>query len=262
MEETGPIEYLSLWWLFAVTIVVVLAALEGGYRLGRHRWRRSGAEQEAPVGVVAGATLALLAFVLAFTFGLAAERYDTRRELLQQEVNAIGTAYLRTSFVPEPTRAEMRALLREYVDARIEWRAPGRLEAAIRRSEDLHGRLWSHVEAIGTKSLDSELGSLFVQSLNEVIDVHGKRKTMTLWAHIPTTIWIALYLVAMVTMATVGYHAGVTGADRSLGGVALVFSFAVIMLLIADLDRPREGLLRLNPQALLDLRNGLDAHPH
>jgi uncharacterized oligopeptide transporter (OPT) family protein len=78
-----------------------------------------------------------------------------------------------------------------------------------------------------------------------------------LWAHIPTTIWLALYLVAILTMAAVGYHAGVVGTKRSVAGVAVVLSFAVIIVLIADLDRPREGLLRVNQQPLLDLRRSL-----
>jgi hypothetical protein len=77
-------------------------------------------QHEASLGTIVGGTLTLLAFVLAFTFGLPAARYDTRRELLQQEVNAIGTTYLRTGFVPEPQRGELPALLREYVDARVE----------------------------------------------------------------------------------------------------------------------------------------------
>ena len=258
MAQAGPLDYLSLGWLFVATFVIVLAAVEGGYRLGCYR-RRAGSEHEASLGTIVGGTLALLAFVLAFTFGLAAARYDARRELLQQEVNAIGTAYLRAGFAPEPRRGEIRALLREYVDARVEWSAPGRLETAIRRSEDLHRRLWSQAESIGNKAPDSVSISLFVQALNEVIDLHAKRKTLTLWAHIPATIWIALYVVAMLTLGTMGYHAGVVGANRSLAGVALVLSFTVIMLLIADLDHPRKGLLRVNQQALIDLRGSLDA---
>ncbi len=258
MGEAGPLDFFSLGWLFVATLAIVLGAVEVGYRLGRYR-QRAGVEREATVGTIVGSALALLAFVLAFTFGLAATRYDTRRELLQQEVNAIGTTYLRTSFLPEPRRDEMRALLREYVDARVEWATPGRLEAAIRRSEELHARLWAQAERVGIAAPDSELVALFVQSLNEMIDLHSRRKTLALWAHIPWTIWIALYLVAALTMTAMGYHAGVSGTARSLAGVAVVLSFAVVLLLVADLDHPRYGLLRVNQQSLLDLRQSL--HP-
>jgi hypothetical protein len=254
-ELKGLIDHLSLGWLLVVTIAVVLAAVEVGYWFGRHR-KRAGAEHEAPVGAIVGASLTLLAFVLAFTFGIAATRYDTRRELLQREANAIGTTYLRTSFLPEPARGELRALLREYVDARLSISGPGDLEAAIRRSEDLHGRLWAVTERVAP-ARDSELTSLFVQSLNETIDLHAARKTLVLWAHIPTTVWLALYIVAILTMAAMGYHAGVAGTTRSAAGAAVVLSFAVIIVLIADLDRPREGLLRANQQPLLDLQRSL-----
>jgi hypothetical protein len=132
----------------------------------------------------------------------------------------------------------------------------GDLEAAIRRSEALHGRLWAVTERVGP-ARDSELTSLFVQSLNETIDLHAARKALVLWAHIPTTVWLALYIVAILTMAAMGYHAGVAGTTRSAAGAAVVLSFAVIMVLIADLDRPREGLLRANQQPLLDLQRSL-----
>jgi hypothetical protein len=258
VAQTAPLDYLSPLWLFVATVAVLLGAVESGYRLGRHR-RGTGAQEEIPAGTIGGATLVLLAFVLAFTFGLAATRYDSRRDLLQQEANAIGTTYLRTSFVPEPGRGELRARLRDYTNARVEWTMPGRLQAAIRRSEALHRELWAEAERVATSAQDPELMSLFIQSLNETIDLHAKRKAMALWAHIPITIWIALYVVAILTMATMGYHAGVTGAHRSLAGIAFVLSFAVIMLLIADLDDPYRGLLRADDRPLLDLRQSLPA---
>jgi hypothetical protein len=255
LELKGPLDHLSIGWLLVVTIVVVLAAVEAGYRVGRHR-KRTGAEHEAPLGTAVGAALALLAFVLAFTFGMAASRYDTRRELLQREANAIGTTYLRTGFLPEPVRGELRAMLREYTEARLSISGPGDLETAIRRSEDLHGRMWAVTERVAP-TRDSPLTSLFVQSLNETIDLHALRKTLVLWAHIPTTIWLALYIVAIVTMGAMGYYAGVAGTTRSVAGLAVVLSFAVVIALIADLDRPREGLLRANQQPLLDLQRSL-----
>src|SRR4029450_7972437 len=92
---------LPLWGLFLAILILVLLSVEGGYRLGKYRRSRSEEEKEAPVGAMAGATLGLLAFILAFTFGLAAARFDTRRQLLLDEANAIGTAYLRAGMLPE-----------------------------------------------------------------------------------------------------------------------------------------------------------------
>ncbi len=100
------IEYLPLWALFAATVLLVLGAIEGGYRLAVFRTRQSDKGIDAPIGSVIGGILGLLAFLLAFTFGIAASRFDTRRELLLNEVNAIGTCYLRADLVPDPERLE------------------------------------------------------------------------------------------------------------------------------------------------------------
>src|SRR6478736_1341916 len=118
-QYTTVLDQLPLWGLFLTIVVLVLAAIEGGYRLGSYRHRQEGREKEAPVGAMVGATLGLLAFMLAFTFGMAASRFDTRKQLVLDEANAIGTTYLRAAMLPEK-RDEVRDLLRSYVDARLE----------------------------------------------------------------------------------------------------------------------------------------------
>ena len=95
------LDVLPLWGLFLTIVLLVLAAIEAGYRLGSYRHRYAGREKEAPVGAMVGATLGLLAFMLAFTFGMAASRFDTRKQLVLDEANAIGTTYLRTAMLPE-----------------------------------------------------------------------------------------------------------------------------------------------------------------
>ena len=167
-------DYLPLWGLFVAMVVVILLSVEAGYRLGGYRRQHSQQEKEAPVGAMTGTTFGLLAFMLAFTFGLAASRHDTRREVLLDEANAIGTAYLRAGLLPEPHRAEIRDLLRQYVDVRLEGVQPGKLEPALRRSEELHVVLWAQAVAVAEKS-PGPITGLFVQSLNEVIDLHSKR---------------------------------------------------------------------------------------
>ena len=101
MEGNGPIDLLPLWALFIIILLVVLLSVKFGYRLGKYRRSRREEEKEAPLGTMVGATLGLFAFILAFTFGLAANRFDTRRQLLLDEANAIGTTYLRAGMLPE-----------------------------------------------------------------------------------------------------------------------------------------------------------------
>src|SRR5215469_16174147 len=119
MESSAPLDALPLWGLFIAILLVVLLSVECGYRLGRYRRNRHEQEKETPVGTMVGATLGLLAFILAFTFGLAAARFDTRRQVLLDEANAIGTSYLRAGILPERGE-QIRGLLRDYVGARLE----------------------------------------------------------------------------------------------------------------------------------------------
>ncbi len=254
MHGHEPLDHLPLWALFALTVGVVLLSLECGFRLGKYRHSRTEQEKESPVGVLVGATLGLLGFMLAFTFGLAASRYDSRRQVLLDESNAIGTAYLRAGLLPEPQHGEVRRLLREYVDVRLEAIESGKIAQGVRRSEELHGLLWAQATAVGVKEPRSIVVGLFIQALNEVIDLHAKRVTLGMRNRIPGTIWAALYFVAVLGMGSMGYQAGLTGTSRSLSVLALTLAFSAVLYLIADLDRPQEGLLRVSQQALIDLR--------
>src|SRR5262245_64494451 len=114
-----PLDVAPIWLLFVAVCVFTGLALEGGYRFGRWRHARATEEKEAPVGAMVAAILALFAFLLAFTFGMAASRFEARRQGVLDEANAIGTTYLRTRLLPEPQRAESARLLREYVDTRV-----------------------------------------------------------------------------------------------------------------------------------------------
>jgi hypothetical protein len=259
MDPGGPTELLPIWAVFLATVAVVLLAIEGGYRLGRYRRRRSELEDRPPVGEMVASTLALLAFLLAFTFGLAASRFEVRRGLVIDESNAIGTTYLRAAMIPEPHRSEVRALLREYVETRLRAVEPGQLGPSLVRSGELHARLWAHAAAVGEEKPGSIVVGLFIASLNEVIDLHSKRLALGARNRIPGVIWTALYFVAILGTAVVGYHAGLAGSGRSLALIALVLAFSAVITLIADLDRPQAGLLRVSQQAMIDLRDSFAA---
>src|SRR5215813_7154753 len=165
---------IPLWAIPPLTIALALVAVELGYRFARYRQRRSEGEKEANVGGMVGATLGLFAFMLAFTFGFASSRYQDRRQLVLSEANAIGTTYLRTSMIPEPMRTDAKGLLREYVDVRLEAVKPGQLEQGMIKSEELQKSLWSTAVATVEKER-TPMTSLFVQSLNQVIDLHSQR---------------------------------------------------------------------------------------
>jgi hypothetical protein len=256
MQTNGPIDALPLWALFVCILLIVLFSVEFGYRLGKYRRRRHEEEKEAPLGTMVGATLGLLAFVLAFTFGLAAARFDARRQVLLDEANAIGTTYLRAGMLPEQGD-EVRRLLRDYVAARLDAVQSGNFAEGIRRSENIQQQVWTQVETVGQKNPNSIQVGLFVQSLNQMIDLHASRMQAGLRSRIPGAIWVGLFAVAALSLATMGYHAGLSGTRRSLAIVAVAITFSVVIELIADLDRPQEGVLRVSQQALLDVQRSM-----
>jgi len=258
MQNNGSLDVLPLWGVFIVILVVVLLSVECGYRLGRYRRSRSEQEKEAPVGTMVGATLGLLAFILAFTFGLAAARFDARRQVLLDEANAIGTTYLRAGILPERGE-QIRTLLRDYVAARLEAVQSGKIAEGIDRSESIQQQLWSHAEAVGGKNPNSIVVGLFVQSLNEVIDLHAKRVQAGVRSRIPGAIWLGLFAVAALSLAAMGYQAGLARTRRSLAVFAVAITFSVVIELIVDLDRPQHGVLRVSQHALLDLQRSINS---
>jgi hypothetical protein len=257
MYHVGVLDHLPLWGLFLAATAVVFLSVEGGYRLGRHRRLRPEPERESTVGAMVAATLGLLAFTLAFTFGLAATRFETRREVILEEANAIGTTDLRAAFLPEPQRSDAHRLLLEYVDVRLNGIQPDRVQQAISESTAIHARLWALAVSAGEKEPRSVPIGLFIQSLNEVIDVHSKRVMVGLRNRLPGALWGALYFLSFLGMAEIGYLEGLTSPRRSIAALALVLTFSTVLYLIADLDRPQEGLLRVSQQAMIDLRHSL-----
>ena len=256
MQVTELLDLLPLWSILPLTILISLLSVELGYRLAGYRLRQSQEEKESPVGGMVGGTLGLLAFMLAFTFGLAGSRFEDRRQVVLSEANAIGTTYLRAAMLPEPMRTEGRNLLREYVDVRLEAVQSGKVNEAIVKSEELQNKLWSQAVA-ATEKDRSPITGLFVASLNEVIDLHATRVMAGLRSRVPGVIWIVLYLLAILTMVIIGYHSGMVHSRRSIATIVLVLGFSSVLYLIADLDRPGQGTLRVSQQSMIDLRNSM-----
>jgi hypothetical protein len=247
MELTGLLDPFPLWTILPLTVALALLSVELGYRLARYRLQREQLEKESPLGGMVGSTLGLLAFMLAFTFGLAGSRFEDRRQILLSEANAIGTTYLRAALIPEPMRTESRNLLREYVNVRLEGvQQPGKLEQSLSKSEELHNQLWTVAVAAAEKER-SPMTSIYVQSLNEVIDLHATRLMAGLRSRVPAVIWIVL----------MGYQSGLANSRRSIAAVALILGFSLVLYLIADLDRPGKGVLQVSQQSMIDLQKSM-----
>lgn len=257
MQTMQPLDILPLWGLFVLTITLVLISMEFGFRIGKRRFKREEAEKNASTGSMVGAVLGLLAFMLAFTFGMSSQRYDTRRQLLRDEANAVQIAYLRAGFLTEPRRTEIRSLLREYVEVRLAGVQLSETPLAIERSKEIHNQLWAKSVAEAEKNPGSIVVGLYIHNLNDLIDLHAMRVQAGLWSRVPPAIIFVLYFVTVLAMVSVGYLAGIAGRRVRLVSWALALSFSSVMFLIIDLDRPHEGILEVNQQMMLDLRKQL-----
>lgn len=255
-----PLDSLPVWAVYLLTVLLLFAAMESGYQLGKTRLRELIARPDAGVGAIVAATLALLAFLLAFVVGFAANIFNERRELVVDEANAIGTSYLRAGYLDEPYRTELRDLLREYVDMRLAAREQETREMALTRSEKIHDELWSRAEVVARENPVDTI-AIYIESLNEVIDMHTERVSVGLGIRVPPTILLGLYLVALGTMFLVGMGSAYRENRNHIALILLILILSVVLLLIVDLDRSQDGLLRVPQQAMIDLQRQLNVSP-
>jgi hypothetical protein len=209
---------------------------------------------------VVGASLALLAFLLAFVVGFGANINTERRHLVVDEANAIGTTSLRAGYLDEPYRTEARDLLREYTDLRLAALDPAQRAAAVARSEQIHSELWASAEKIAVESPTPTV-SLYLSALNEVIDRHAERIAVGVDIRVPPAVLLGLYVVALFATFLVGVQSGDGEKRNYLAQIVLVLILSVVFLLIVDLDRAQEGLLRVSQLPLFDLQRQLNATP-
>lgn len=269
MLEPTLLDHVPLWAFFLITLAITTFIQEYSYRYGR-RYRAMIGERvsklEDTTSVLLTATLGLLSLLLAFTFGLATERYDSRQAAYRGEINAIGTAYLRASFLPEPQATETRNLLRKYVETRIDvaFNKHTSITNIARQSQELLTALWrravqvqANMGEIGTPN--PEMLSLFIRALNDVIDAHTTRVEAAFRTRVPGAMWGALFVLTLVAMSSLGFSVGIAESPRPLLAMGMTLCFAITSWLIADLDRPGEGLIRVNQQGLFDLMASMQA---
>jgi hypothetical protein len=259
MDINFLLEKTSLLIFYIITASAVFLSIMFGFSLGSFIRSRSKNIKEVKLGSIIGAMLGLLAFILAFTFGTVTSRYDAKKQLLLDEVNAIGTAFLRTDFLAESDRTEAKRLLKKYVDMRVDvLKDPAKLPQIILESEEIQTQLWSQVSSVQNKETDQILLGLYIQSLNEVIDLQTKRVTVGLQYRIPEIIWTTLYFLTILTMLAVGYEFGREGASNILISFLLALAFSAIIVLIADLDRGVSGTIQVSQRPLIELQQKLN----
>jgi hypothetical protein len=247
---------LSIEYFFSAVLLITFAAVFVGFLLGKGFRDRSADNDAPPSGSVTGALFALLAFMLALTFSSASSRYDVRKQLVLDEVNNIGTAYLRASFLSAEDAARTRDLLKYYVSARVRvLDKNANIPELLKASEQTHQALWDIVVQYPKEGADTKLVGLYIASLNDLIDSHTSRVVVGVHYHVHSSIWLILLAMSVLSMAALGFQFAYSGGRRVWLCMILATTFSLVLLLIEDLDRPNQGSVRVDQspvKALLD----------
>ncbi len=254
---------LNLWLILVVSIFFFILATEAGFLLGRRSQSTIGDHSISQIYTIQGAALGLLALLLGFTFSMAVSRYDTRKQMVLEESNAIGTTFLRAQLLPEPPREEVSNLLRRYVEVRLEFYEAGTDQKMLREvrneTERLQKQLWVHGAALAEKDPRAVTTGLFLQSLNETIDLNAKSIT-ALENRVPVITLVLLYFVAIMATGLIGYGCGLSGVRKFFVTIILSILIAAVIMVIIDLNRPNAGLIKVNQQRMIDLRDSLSKY--
>ena len=235
---------------------LVLACIEFGRRI---RLRRKEDKPSSGLSVIDGAVFGLMGLILAFSFSGAEGRFDTRRQLVVQETNAIGTDYLRIDLLPEAAQPQIRDDFRAYVDARIDFYkdvAPNRTKALddLARSVQLQKKIWTE-----SLSASPAVLTLVTSSLNDMIDITTTR-LVAMQTHPPLPIYGALLILALASALVAGHGMGDTGQRPWLHTLVYAAALTVTIYTIIDLEFPRIGIIRVDryDQTLIDQRNSMN----
>jgi hypothetical protein len=237
----------------------MMAFMEVGRRIGLRRLAKDPEGARSGVGAIEGAIFGLLGLLLAFSFSGGAGRFDSRRHLIVEEANAIGTAYLRLNLLSPNNRAPLQDLFRQYVDARLEaYRKLPDLQAVIEglgKAEALQNQIWNQAISATRDDGYQPAAILLLPALNQMIDITTTR-TMAARTHPPTIVFVMLGFLMLLgsLLAGVPMAGGKTRSWVHILGFAAIL--AITFFVIIDLEYPRLGLIRVDDfdQALVELR--------
>jgi hypothetical protein len=252
--DMTPLWVIGLLLLSALTISVAL-----GYAGQSQLQRKADTGVEPPPGGahLLSAVLGLLALLLGFSFSMAMDRYDTRRQLVVQEANALGTTWLRVQLLDEPDRTVMSDLLRRYVDARLVWSESTAESPPEVGTVALQQQLWAATGVALRSDSPPLLTRGVMDSLNESIDLASTR-TAARAAHIPGFVQGLLLVYAILSMAMLGTVLG-NSLKLHLPQTALLLVLLTLAhLMVLDLDRPRAGSIQVSQQPMEALRQSID----
>ncbi len=250
--------YLGVATLVGLFVGMVFL-LEAGRRLRLRSQVRETEGSAAGLGVVEGALFGLMALVLAFTFSGAASRFDDRRNLIVEEANDIGTAYLRIDVLPSIAQPQLREMFRRYVDTRIEtYRVLPDYDAAmslLAKCGEIQREIWNHAVAASKDLTTPQAAMVLLPALNAMFDIANTRYWVTLF-HPPLMIYALLATLALVCALLAGYGMAAVKDRNWFHTVGFSLILTITIYVIVDMEYPRVGLIQVvsTDRALVDVR--------
>lgn len=245
----------------ALLAIALVLTLELGHRVAAFTRISEDPDRKVQAADISDGLFILASLLLGFTMALVSPRYIERRSLLVEEATSIGTTYLGASTLPQHYREHAQQLLREYVDARLDLGAAAldaaRFAEASNRSKRIQNELW--IEATTISQTDrSALTALYLRSLNETIDLHEKR-IAAFENRLPWSVWLLITAVCLIAVFARGLT--LTGRRLWLTPILIPITLAIVVWLIADLDTPFSGLIRLDQRPMQRLKATLGTEP-
>jgi hypothetical protein len=244
-------------YVFGLSLAVLwLAAWTGAYIRKRRRQSVEAADRQ-DYSVIEGATLTLLGLIIGFSFSMAINRYDQRKNCEEAEANAIGTEYVRADLLPAADAAKVRALLREYVNQRVLFyntRDSNKLRQINGDTEQLQANLWLAVRGPALAQ-PNPLASLILSGMNDVLNTQGYTQAAW-WNRIPTAAWALMAAIGICCNLLIGFGSRRIEA-RPILFIVTPLVVSISFFLIADIDSPRGGVIRVTPQNLVSLAKSL-----
>lgn len=237
------------WGFFLFIATFSFFIFEVGFRLGIFIFHKS--LGKPPMESMVTAMMGMLAFILAFTFSFAANHFENRRTVVLEEANAITTTYLRSKYLPEPYKRTIPPLLKDYVTLRLEALKSRNVSEILEKSDSIQKDLWNQVVLLVEAGHTNDVFALFIESMNQIFDLHSKRAMLAFGIKIPNILWSILLLLIFISIGAMGYLAGFR-ETRNIGiSFLVIISFSSVVYLISDLEHSQEGFIRVSQKPLI-----------
>ena len=245
---------LDTWKLILILLILMIGSILAGFMAGKKFYRESKIDS-----TILGSLFTLLGLMLAFTFSMALNYHNMRREIIIEEANDIGTAILRADLYREDDRNLLRGDFKKYVDARVDFFTAGtdmeKVMAAHKLTGSIQQQLWDRASQLSKDSGYTVASMQMIPALNSMIDITTTRLYGNI-VHLPDSIIYLLFLLSSGCTFYIGYMFAGKGKFDWL--VVLVFSLftSLVVFVIFDLDRPRRGFITLDKMnnAIVELK--------